>query len=338
MSKETRDKRVPMIASRKASLPIVYGDTPSFLGVPAIKASKIRPQYDVIFAGVPWEGSVTWGSYSGCELAPRAIRHASARYGGFLPERGIDIFDHLEIGDMGDIAVFPGDPQATMKNVHRMASEIYAAGSIPFVLGGDHSFTPEIVRALSEHSNGKIGIIHFDAHFDNASEFGDDRVPRCGPIYGLSRLPGVRNESIVHIGIRGPRNSRSQFDFAEKIGATVFYANMIREAGIKKVLEDAIAIAKHRTERVYVTICSDCVDVAYNAGGPIDFNGLYPHELFNALCRLGEEGIAGLDYVEVYPPSDPRSISSHLAAWALIHALSGMAAKKKRDPGPKRRG
>jgi agmatinase len=183
---------------------------------------------------------------------------------------------------------------------------------------------------LSEHHGGGIGIIHFDAHFDNTEEFGDDKFPRCGPIYGLTKIKKVRNESIVHIGIRGPRNSRSQFEFAEKIGATVFDINKVRDRGMPAIVEDAIAIAKKGTDRIYVTICSDCLDVAYNSGGPIDFDGLHPHELFSALFRLGEEGIAGLDYVEVYPLSDPRSVSSHLASWAIIHALSGMASKKRR--------
>lgn len=64
-------------------------------------------------------------------------------------------------------------------------------------------------------------------------------------------------------------------------------------------------------------------------GGPADFNGLLPHELFSALYTIGSAGISGLDYVEVYPIQDPSSFSSHLASWAIIHALVGMASKKK---------
>lgn len=58
-------------------------------------------------------------------------------------------------------------------------------------------------------------------------------------------------------------------------------------------------------------------------------NGLFPYELFDALYRLGNLGIAGLDYIEVYPIQDPKAFSSHLAAWAMIHALAGIASREK---------
>ena len=61
---------IPMVADRKKSMPTVFGDTPSFLGVPVLPQTAIPLGYDAIVAGVPWEGTITWGSYSGCELAP----------------------------------------------------------------------------------------------------------------------------------------------------------------------------------------------------------------------------------------------------------------------------
>src|SRR3990172_12728126 len=156
-------KDIPMVPDRKASLPKVYGDTPTFLGTPVLNLKSLENGYDVIFAGVPWEGTVTWGSFSGCELAPRTIRHSSARYGGFLPEYDLDLFDYLKVGDIGDVPVNPNDAQETMKNVFAVMNSIYKNKSIPFVLGGDHSITPEIVKALGENVEGSIGVIHFDA-------------------------------------------------------------------------------------------------------------------------------------------------------------------------------
>ncbi|MBJ6799464.1 agmatinase family protein [Geomonas propionica] len=322
-------KEIPMVPNRKASLPRVYGDTPSFLGVPVLDPRNLQGGCDVIVAGVPWEGTVTWGSFSSCELAPRSIRHASARYGGFLPEYEIDLFDHLQLGDMGDVPVNPNDPAETMANVHKAMLQVYRSHSIPFVLGGDHSFTPEIVRALAEAGEGDIGIIHFDAHLDNAKSFGADLFPRCGPLHRISQLPHVRKESIVHMGIRGPRNSPAQYEYARSMGARIFTTKEIRERGMVAVTQDAISVAHEKTKHVFVTICSDCVDAGYNPGGPADFNGLLPNELLPALQTIGRSGIDGLDFVEVYPGQDPHGYSSHLAAWAMIYALSGMAQRKK---------
>ena len=323
-------KNIPMVPNRKSSLPRVYGDTPSFLGVPFLRNKKEIKGKDVVIMGVPWEGTITWGSYSGCELAPKTIRHASARYGGFLPEYGINLFDYLKLGDIGDTSVEPCNPAETMKRITAKAKEIYEYGSIPFSLGGDHSFTPAIIEALSQHTDGKIGIIHFDAHLDNAEEFGADKFPRCGPIYRAAQIKKVKNSSIVHIGIRGPRNSPAQVEFANKIGAKIYTINDIRNMGIKKIIESSIDITNQGTKAVYVTICSDCIEASYNPGGPADFDGLTPHELFYALNTIGRRGIHGLDFVEVYPLCDVNGFSAHLAAWSIIHALVGMAMRKQR--------
>jgi agmatinase len=332
---ESRDLRnIPMVANRKSSLPLIYGDTPSFLGCDIIRSKEEFKDFDVAVVGVPWEGTITWGGYSGCELAPKAVRHAAARYGGFLPEYEINLFDYLTIGDFGDVRVDPCDAAETMKMVKAKAGEIYKGNAIPFAIGGDHSFTPEIVKALCEHVSGKVGIIHFDAHFDNAKNFGEDEFPRCAPLYRVAQIPQVETTSIVHIGIRGPRNAPDQLEYAKEIGAKILAMRQVRELGIEKVIRHAIDTAYHGTKAVYVTICSDAVDAAYNPGGPPDFDGLTPHELFYSLRQLGQEGISGLDFVEVYPLQDTNGFSSHLVAWAFIHALVGMAFRRKNGLDP----
>lgn len=321
--------KIPMVPDRKSSLPVIYGDTPSFLGCDVINLNSIENGFDVIFAGVPWEGTITWGSFSGCELAPRYMRHAAARYGGYLPEYEINSFDYLKMGDLGDIPLNSNNPEESMNTIFATANEIYKSGSIPFMFGGDHSYSPEVVRALGENVNEQIGVLHFDAHFDNSETFGNDCLPRCAPIYRISQLDKVRNKSIVHIGIRGPRNSKSQMDYANSIGAKVFTMREIRSRGLDDVMEEALLTAKEKTKYLYVTICSDIIDAAFNPGGPPDFDGLSPHELFKALYFLGNSGINGLDYVEVYPNQDHNSFSSHLAAWAINHALAGLASNRK---------
>ena len=325
-------KNIPMVPGRKSVLPLVYGNTPSFLGVDVLNQSRLGSGYDVIFVGVPWEGTITWGTFSGCELAPRTIRHSSARYGGFLPEYEMDLFDYLNIGDAGDVVVNPNDPAETMKNVFHVMDAIYKNNSIPFVLGGDHSFTPEIIKALAQNTEGNIGVVHFDSHFDNSQNFGNDEYPRCGPIHRIAQIDKVRKSSIVHVGIRGPRNSPAQFEYAKSMGARIFHIREIRRRGIDGVIDEAINVAMENTKHVFVTVCSDCIDASCNPGGPADFNGLFAHELFSALHRLGESGISGLDYVEIYPNQDPQSVSSHLASWGIIHVLSGLAARKKGCP------
>ena len=322
---------IPMVAGRKASMPTVYGDTPSFLGVPVEPQSGPVRGYDVIFAGVPWEGTITWGSYAGCELAPRSIRHAAARYGGFLPEYDINVFDYLKMADIGDVPVHAMDARATMQGVYDAMKGVFENGSTPVVLGGDHSFTPETIRALADHSDGEIGLIHLDAHFDNSPEFANERLARCSPIHRIAQIERVRTSSIAHVGIRGPRNSPEQLAIAKTMGARIFTMGDIRQRGFDAVMQNALNVAHERTKHVFVTMCSDCFDAGFNTGGPADFNGLTPRELLPWLFTIGEQGISGADYVEVYPTMDPNGRSSHLAAWSLIYLLAGMASKKKKQ-------
>jgi guanidinopropionase len=329
MERTMKNNDIPYIPGRKVSLPKIYGDTPSFLGCPIVKSKNDIKKYDVVFMGVPWEGPITWDTYTGCELAPKTVRHASARYGSFLPEYDIDFAEYIKLGDIGDISVDSSSTKITMNKIKKMVKEIYALGAIPFTMGGDHSFTPEIVRALGESSARKIGIIHFDAHFDNMLRFGGEEYTRCNPLYRIAQIPEVKRTSIVHIGIRGPRNAPVQAEYAKRIGAKVFNINTIHELGMDEVMKRAIEAAYDGTDAVYVTVCSDCMDTGFNPGGPIDFDGLTPHELFTALHQIGSEGIAGLDFVEIYPRQDPNGYSSHLASWAFIHALVGIASRKK---------
>jgi guanidinopropionase len=321
-------KDIPMVAGRKSALAKIYGDTPSFIGCPIITKEGMK-DVDIAIFGVPWEGTITWGSYSGCELAPKSIRHVAARYGGFLPEYNINLLDYLKLGDFGDVDVSPSDPGETMERVRIKASDVYQGNAIPFVLGGDHSFTPAIMKALSERITGKIGIIHFDSHLDNVKNFATDEFPRCGPLYRVAQIPQVKKSSIVHFGIRGPRNAPSQAEYAKGIGAKVLTIKDVHELGMEKAIDQAAQIAYDGTDAVYITICSDIFDAAYNPGGPADFDGLTPRELFYSLFTLGQKGIAGLDFVEVYPLQDANGVSSHLAAWSLIYGLAGMAMRRK---------
>ena len=318
--------QAPYESGRKASLPKVYGDTPTFLGLPKIDLPPGAEGKDVVFMGMPWEGAVTWGSFSGCELAVKTVRHASARYGTYLPEYDLDAAEHLALADAGDVAVVPGDGPATMEALRHSAAHILAAGARPFVFGGDHSYTPALVQALAEDTDGEVGVIHLDAHLDNLPEFEGDGLPRCGPLHRIVNTPGVRAESVVSFGIRGPRNSPLQMELAREAGIRVMNMAQVRGVGFGQAVEEAIQTAHQGTKAVFLTICSDILDAYCNPGGAPDFGGLTPAELFHLVRRAAGAGLAGMDFVEIYPFQDPANQSSHLCAWTMVYALAGLAA------------
>jgi agmatinase len=307
---------------------MISGTIPSFLGARPIRDFAELSDLNAVIAGLPWEGSNTWGSYSGCEQTPKACRLASLRYGtGYLPEYDVEVMTSLSVGDLGDFPTHPTDVEKTFASFEQAAASIFAAGPVPIFLGGDHSATYPVLKALTEQRPKRVGLIHFDAHMDNADEYAGDRLARCCPLRRIAELPGIEPGKIVHIGIRGPRNSPSQVRYAREHGMPLFTMGDIRRQGLQTVLSRAQEIAEQGTDGYYVTVCSDIMDHAFNPGGALDFAGLSSADMCEALFGLAQGKMLGFDMVEVYPRSDVGEASIHLMAWLVIYVLAGLAVR-----------
>ncbi|KMJ55144.1 agmatinase [Bacillus sp. LL01] len=308
----------------------IYGNTPPFLG--AINGTtESTEDSDVLIYGVPWEGAVTWGDYTGCELGPKVMRLCSGRYSGYLPELDhIDVFEHLKLADMGDVDVVPADVIETMNRIESFAGKMWESGKFPLALGGDHGITYPIVKALTERTEGKVGILHLDAHYDNMPHQDGDKYARSTPFARMYELDGVRNESLIHAGIHGPRNKPETGKFAREAGAKTVTINDIREAkDIRKLAADLYDQASEDVDVVYLSVCSDVLDFAFNPGGPVDGNGLTSYELLTLIYEFTKRGIVGMDFVEVYPQQDPNNVSSHFASMIALYALAGVVENRK---------
>ena len=194
----------------------IYSGVPTFLNLPVLENKQDLAQMDVAVMGVPWEGGCTIGGYSSCTDGPKSIRSASIRYTGYLPDFDLDCFSQLKAGDYGDIAVQNGNYEFTFGEIRKKVGEIYDAGAVPIILGGDHGIAYPTISELAKRHPGKVGVLHFDAHLDNYSNFGDDPYSRCSPFYQLYNDPNMDPTKIVHIGIRGPRNHQEEFNNAKK--------------------------------------------------------------------------------------------------------------------------
>ncbi|KYG27966.1 agmatinase family protein [Priestia endophytica] len=304
----------------------IYGNTPPFLGAKNVSTGKGIEETDVLIYGVPWEGAVTWGDYTGCELGPKVIRLSSARYSGYLPELNhIDVFGHLSLGDMGDVDVVPASVEETMERIETFSKRVWEENKFPVAFGGDHGITYPIMKALTETQQGKkFGIIHLDAHYDNMVSHEGDEFARSTPFARIYELDGIRNESIIHTGIHGPRNKPESGQYAKEAGAETVTIRDIRECtNIKELAEDVYKKASHNVDGVYLTICSDVLDYAFNPGGPVDGNGLTSYELLTLVHEFAKRGIVGMDFVEVYPQQDPSQFSAHFVSTVVLYALAG---------------
>lgn len=112
--------------------PVIYGNTPAFLGARPIRDLTALRGLDAVVVGLPWEGTNTWGGYSGCEQTPKACRAASLRYGaGCLPEYDIAMMSSVRVGDLGDLPVYANDGPKTFAGFEEAAASIFAAAVVP---------------------------------------------------------------------------------------------------------------------------------------------------------------------------------------------------------------
>ena len=307
----------------------IYSGVPTFLNLPVLENKQDLAQMDVAVMGVPWEGGCTIGGYSSCTDGPKSIRSASIRYTGYLPDFDLDCFSQLKAGDYGDIAVQNGNYEFTFGEIRKKVGEIYDAGAVPIILGGDHGIAYPTISELAKRHPGKVGVLHFDAHLDNYSNFGDDPYSRCSPFYQLYNDPHLDPTKIVHIGIRGPRNHQEEFNNAKKYGANVILCREIKKNGWEASIKKAIELASKDTEVMYVTICADSLDAAFMPQGPQDMGGLTSFELLMMVHEAGLAGARALDFVEIYPDAYSLQPASHVGCWLALYFLNGVAERRK---------
>ena len=299
----------------------IYSGVPTFLNLPVLENKQDLAQMDVAVMGVPWEGGCTIGGYSSCTDGPKSIRSASIRYTGYLPDFDLDCFSQLKAGDYGDIAVQNGNYEFTFGEIRKKVGEIYDAG--------DHGIAYPTISELAKRHPGKVGVLHFDAHLDNYSNFGDDPYSRCSPFYQLYNDPNMDPTKIVHIGIRGPRNHQEEFNNAKKYGANVILCREIKKNGWEASIKKAIELASKDTEVMYVTICADSLDAAFMPQGPQDMGGLTSFELLMMVHEAGLAGARALDFVEIYPDAYSLQPASHVGCWLALYFLNGVAERRK---------
>ena len=301
----------------------IYGNVPCFLGAENL-VKKGTYDTDVIFYGAPFEGESTWGDYTGVELGPKQIRSSSARYSGYLPELDhVDVTEHLTFGDAGDVPFVAHDNAQSYQNIEDFSAELWKTGKFLVGFGGEHGVTYPILKSLAD-SGKKVGIIHLDAHYDNMPDYEGEIYARNTPFMRLYETEGVRNESIIHTGIHGPRNKPDTGRYAQENGAVTITINDIRETkDLRGYAKKIYNMAAKDVDVVYLSICSDVLDFAYNPGGPVDGNGLTSYELLTLIHEFGKHGLVGMDYVEVYPMMDANQHSSHFVSYAVLYVLAG---------------
>lgn len=279
---------------------------------------------DVALVGIPYDGGTSYRP--GARYGPRAIRDQSSLIRPWHPVLKVAPFEQLRVADYGDVDVAPISIERAMAAVEQEIGGIVAHGATPLAVGGDHSVTLPILRAVAKRY-GPVGLVHFDAHPDTWDEYFGSKYFHGAPIRRAVEEQLIDPRRTIQVGIRGPLYSAEDFDFHARHGLEVIRIEEVREQGIPRV---ASRLTRLAGRPVYCSFDIDAVDPAYAPGtGTPEVGGLTSYEALALVRGLRGLDLVGGDVVEVSPLYDgPGQITALLAATLLFELLCLLAAQR----------
>jgi agmatinase len=226
----------------------------------------------------------------------------------------------LRVADVGDVPMRSRfSLPMCMEDIEAWYHRVVDAGVVPLSVGGDHSCTYPILKAVGR--NGPVGMVHIDAHCDTGGEFDQSKFHHGGP-FRHAVLDGVLDPTrTIQIGIRG--SAEYLWEFSKASGMTVVHAEDVERLGIDEIVRMARAVVGDGP--TYLSFDIDGLDPAFAPGtGTPEIGGLSTREALAILHGLKGLNLVGGDVMEVAPQYDPSTNSAQVGAQMLFEILSLM--------------
>jgi arginase len=279
----------------------------------------------------------------GVDMGPSAIRIAGLN-------QAIKLLGY-EVSDAGNVHVRPAEaiertsPRAhflpqiaeAVEELAVMVEAALDAGSLPVILGGDHSIAIGSVAGVASFyrkRRQRVGIIWLDAHTDvNTPE-----TSPSGNIHGmpLAALLGRGARELTHVAGFAPKvlpenvaviGARSidpgEREFVRSTGIRVFSMSELDERGLPDVVAEAVEIASMNTAGFHVTMDMDFIDPFYAPGvGTPERGGATYRESHLAMEKIAGSGrVLSVELTEVNPVFDTQNQTAQLAVELILSAL-----------------
>lgn len=253
--------------------------------------------------GAPFDAASSFRR--GSAAAPPVIRAAlHSPAGNSWTEGLVDLGGPGVLADAGDLDL--SDEATARTRIESGVAAVLAAGGRPIVLGGDHSITYPVLRAMRPH-HPHLSVLHVDAHPDLYEEFGGDRYSHACPF--ARALEERLVDELVQVGIR-------TMNAAQRAQARRYSVDVIDMDAWVGGRRPSLAYP------VYMSIDLDGLDPAYVPGVTHpEPGGLSAREVLSLIHAL-EVPLVGADIVELNPELDPRGLTALVAA-KLIKELAG---------------
>lgn len=242
---------------------------------------------------------------------PAAIRaQLSSDAHSAAAENGLEIGFDVHLLDHGDAPLREADGDDEL--IEQATRAATRDGAPLIALGGDHSVTYPIVRALAAQL-GPLQILHFDAHPDLYDEYAGNRRSHASPFARIMEA-GLASR-LLQVGIR--TLNRHQREQAERFGVEI-----VPMRGFDPARVPILAAP------LYVTIDLDGFDPACVPGvSHHEPGGLTVREVLDVIYRQ-RAPLTGADIVELNPDRDLNDTTAILAA-KLVRELAGYAASRE---------
>lgn len=272
---------------------------------------------DAAFVGIPLD--IGTSQRSGTRYGPRYIRAESVMIRPYNMATGAAPFDSLSVADIGDV---PINTYSLLKSVQIIEDYYTGLNSyplIPLTLGGDHTITLPILRALTK-KHGPVGLIHVDAHTDTNDEMFGEKIAH-GTTFRRAVEEGLLDcDRVVQIGLRAQGYTADDFNWSRRQGFRVVQA----EECWHKSLEPLMAEVREKVGGgpVYLSFDIDGIDPAWAPGtGTPEIGGLTTIQAMEIIRGCHGLDLIGCDLVEVSPPYDTTGNTSLLGANLLFEML-----------------
>jgi agmatinase len=144
----------------------------------------------------------------GAGNGPNALRSSLGLLGGGdLPHMHVGVAwkQILRAVDYGNAPIDRFSVERSMPPVRQLVREIAETGTIPIVIGGDHSLEyPDVAGVADVYGKENVGVIHFDAHYDAAADgYSGHLMSHAQPVYRLIEEGHVLGSNYIQVGLRG---------------------------------------------------------------------------------------------------------------------------------------
>jgi agmatinase len=250
-------------------------------------ASSTFENARVVVLPIPLDRTTSY--VPGTRTGPHEILVASSHIELWDEETGTDVHG-IGICTLPEMEFPYASMDEVMNEIERVTAELVSRGKFPFILGGEHSITPAVVRAVARTHPG-VSVLQIDAHADLRESFmGTPLNHACAMRRTLESAPttqvGVRSLSTEEAAAIGSLNT------------TMFYdVNMRQDPNWIDRVVDTLS------ETVYITIDCDGLDPAIMpAVGTPEPGGLSWYETLGLLRKVIESrSVVGCDLVELCP-------------------------------------